>query len=657
MRTLLVFDEYFIVEKLAKAFKKADEVYLFSLTSRRQIIAAVNGRLNKIGCNIHLIPSAKMINDSVESLRDQYMRFIADLPKRIRCKTKNLKEIFAIDQYASLWWLSLIAEKNPYKSDAFNRFAQLDAIVNIVKGENIKKVIFSADGEKLRVALREYSQLNSIEFNLLPIKIIKRLRRCVREFQGMFYLKHTLLMFFFAIRFFIRTWKLQKKVAGLARTPSTDNSLCIVTAYPYFDLSMAQKGIFKNSFCKHLQESLENNGQTITWILNYVPNNSMSFDESLNYAKQFIKNGYNIFFPDEFITIGIQIKAMLRMFINGLKFIKIEKDTRQAHAFRGYNFYSILKDDWYSSFVGHIGYFGILKYNIFKKIIRKFKSKACLYYCEMHAWEKALIFARNAVRSETILFGYQSGSVSRMLLNYFNHPSELLDHRRYSMPLPEKIICNGQLPYNYMKESGWPSERLLVAEAIRYNHLKESLKAKVRKKRNVILLAFSISPEENSSILNIAYESFKEIDNKEVWVKLHPFLNFRKLLELSGISEKSFPFIVKQGSIENFLPEARVVIVGQSGVALEALAFGCEIIIVNIPEWINMSPLKHVKSPMIKTVNSTDELKEAVVSIFREEDNPKLHAVETKKIINNFFYLKQDSNFPEKFLELLKNSI
>ena len=108
-----------------------------------------------------------------------------------------------------------------------------------------------------------------------------------------------------------------------------------------------------------------------------IDNNSISFSESLEYAKGFIKNGCSIFFMEEFNSAGGQIKALATMLKNGLKFLRIENSLSKAHTFGNYNFYPLLKDDWYSSFVGQAGYAGLLYYNMFKSMFDRFKVKKC----------------------------------------------------------------------------------------------------------------------------------------------------------------------------------------------------------------------------------------------------------------------------------------
>lgn len=651
MKGLFIYDSSVVPKNANLSFLDSDDiVYLFPLTSKFYLTAAITDRIKSKGCALEMVSTAQMINSAAENVRDRYIKFVAELPGKIKYKGKNLKEIFAIDRHVTLWWFSLIAEKNTYKSDSFNRLAQLEAIINLIKEQKIKKIIYCCKSNKLEEALLKYASENSVRFESLSINRMCNLRKYILKFKKIIYLRHILFLLHFAAGLFLRVWKIKRNMDGLKRSlRSDDNKLLIITPYPNIDITLAQKGVFENRFYPYLQEILEKRGRDIVWSLMYVENNSISFKESLKCAQKFIKSGYAIFFPEEFNSIGIQIGALITMLKNGLKFLRIEKCISGAHIFNDYNFYSLFRDDWYSSFTGRTGYEGILYYKMFKSLLNKVKAKKCLYLCEMHAWEKALIFAKNKTALPISLYGYQHAVVPRMILNYFNFPSEISDTNSYAIPLPEKIICNGQLPYQYMRDSGWPKEKLSIVEAIRYNFLKKPVK--LNRKKNVVLVAFSISPEESSSILNVACESLIGLKNIEVWIKSHPFLQIKKVFELAGLSENANSFQIKNELIGNLLSDARIVITGESSVCVEALIYGCNVLLINTPDWINMSPLKGIKSEIIKTVNSPKELRKAVIDIFKEEYNFEDYAKEGRGIVSGFFCLNQDSDIPFKFLK------
>ena len=362
-----------------------------------------------------------------------------------------------------------------------------------------------------------------------------------------------------------------------------------------------------------------------------------------------------IYFLEEFEGIGLQLASYIFMIKTSFRFLRIQKEIEKAHDFDGYNFYALFKDDWFSSFCGVTGYKGLLYYGCFSKMLGKIKPQKCLYYCENHAWEKALASAKNKINPGIKLFAYQHATVSRMLLNYFNDPLEFKTYDRYPMPLPEKIICNGRLTRKYMEESGYPESMLAVAEAIRYNHLKLASGTQNGDYRNIALVVLSISPQESSSLLSIAYQALKDMPGAIIWVKPHPFLSADKVIKEALIDRAKLSFEIKEGDLAEYLKEARVAIVGESSVALEALASGCHVISVNVPEWINMSPLNGITTDLIKIASSADELRGMVEEILNSRFDRVLNSLSSKKIINDFFYMNSNTNVPEKLLAILEN--
>ena len=657
MHALFVFDEYLIVKKMPSLFGKGDTIYLFPLTSKYSLRDAVIEKLKSTGCDIQTLPSSQLINASASGLRQEYLRFVAEFPGKVQREGRDLKEIFAIDGYVSLWWFSLIAEKNTFKSDSFNRLSQLDSIISVTKRERIEKIIFGCRSGKLKDALGEYLCKNDIKFQDLPTNRVRSLKMRVKGYQKFLYLKHIVILVYIAIRTLLRTRLMKRRIGFLNRSISKKiNPLLFLTPYPNIDESLAKEGVFKNRSYVHLQEALEERNRDIVWIAMYENYTAISFKKSLEYAKRFIENGYTIFFLEEFNSFGKQIKAFFGVIKSGFKFLKLKKDIYRAHSFRDYNIYPIFKDDWHSSFIGVTGYRGSIHYYMFKSMLNQIKAEICLYHCEMLEWEKALISARDASGIKIALYGYQSAGVSKMLLNYFNHSREISNSGSYCLPQPDKIICNGRMPYARMKESGWPEEKLLIAEALRYNYIKKTMRQKWNGKKDIVALAFSINVIESSSILNVVCNSLKDVKDIEVWLKPHPALNIEQVLTLSGISAEDFSFQVKNGSLEEVLSEARIVIASQSTTSVEALAYGCDVIIVNIPEWINMALLQDVRSKVVRTVSSSEDLRRAVINIFKEEYKPEIHAAERLRIINDFFHLDQNSDTPKVFLELLAST-
>lgn len=652
MKILILYDSQDIIENIGTvSFNSSDRIYLYPLTSRSSITVRLCGEMAHKVSGVEVLETGQLLNLAADRIRDAYIKFIADIPDKIKRKGKNLKELFAIDNYATLWWFSLVSEKSTFKSSAFNNLAQIDSIVNTVENSKIEKIVCCCKNTNLCEALASYALKKSVILYALQDK-----KHEVNVFNT--YTVSIFYLFRHAFRVFLRIYKIKKAMYFAKRAVSgSESDLMIITPYPHIDVALAQKeGVFNNKFYPFLQEELEKKKQHIIWVCMYVENNNISFDEALRHVRSFIKNGVTVFFLEEFNSVFAQARALFIMLRSGFRYLKLEKDIRELHDFGNYNFYPLFREDWRLSFMNHIGYEGILHYNSFRSLLKQSKAKRCLHLCEMQAWEKSLEAAKKSLRSNMSLFAYQHGAMPKMYLSYFNHPNEMKMNGVYAWRGPDKIICNGQIPYSYLKESGWPLDRIELAEAIRYNHLKGFLKSSLPHKKNIILLVLSLNLRESSSLLTVTWEAFKDFKNTEIWLRPHPFMRIDKVFELSKIPKESLLFSIKNEPLEGLLREARIVIVGESSVSFEALAQGCEVLIVNTCEWINMSPLRDIKSGAVIYINSILDLRNKVNDIFQKPYNREYFFQEAKKVIGQCFYLNENTDVPERFLEVLEGS-
>src|SRR4030067_3510913 len=627
MKALFIFDDKVRINKIKlEKLKNIKTVYLYPLTSKMSITRKITEVFHNSEIRVEVLNTSMLINQFADKIRARYIKLIAELPERIKIKGQNLKELFATpDQVTSLWWFSLIAEKNTLKTDNFNKIAQLHSIAKTAKEIDAKYIFYGTVCNRLKSSLKLYSYSNSIIFLHIPTKKLRSLKNIVYDFQGTLFLKHMLFALYNLWLFFLRARKIKKKLKKMRGEKILLNPILIITYYPNIDIDTAKDGIFKNKYYPLLQDELERKGKNIIWIAMYMQHNNVSFDECIDYAIKFVKNGYDFYFLEEFLDLKGLLRALQIYILSSIRFLGIRKKIDGLHLLEGedYNFYPIMKEEWYSSFAGSVALRGIIYYEIFKNIFHAHNlADTCLYYFENHSWEKTLVCARDCVQKKIELFGYQHATVSRMLLNYFNHESETREgNDLFPMPRPDKVICNGNLPYHYMRESGWSGNRLVKAEAIRYNYLKKNLPYNnFTRKKDIVLVCFSINIDESCAILNAVLDGLGDEKKIKVWIKAHPFLKVDKVLSNLGIKLKDLPFEVKDEPINYLLASSKVVIAGQSGVSVEALAFGCKIVILDIPEMINMSPLRYIESSAIRIADSPRKLREHICEIITNID-------------------------------------
>ena len=650
MKALVVFDGHVGIQQLrSELFDNSEEIILLPLTPNQSLVAKFVEAIGQDKCRV--LDAAKLINNTASIIKKPYLEFIAQLPSLVNAKGKNLSELLSLDEHVSLWWLSLVAEKNVYKSDSFNRLVQLDTIIHVIKEENVGYVEFACSSEKLGRALSHFCNGNNIKLGLC-------FRPNSRVFLDEFlrpikmWVKNSLALLKCFVKTLLLNRAIKTKMGKLARSKGTKESLMFVTGYPCFDRNKADQGVYRNGYFFDIQKELEVKGKDVLWLGLYVPHSEYSLDESLDLAEKFVHNGYSLYFLNEFADLRMQIKAILKTLLFSFKFYCLRLLIREAHDFRGYQVYDIFEDDWLKTFVGEVGYQGILFYEMFREVFTRLQMKECVYICEMMAWEKALIYARKQIKAETNVLAYCHSSISDMLLNYHSSPVEIRSNDRF-FPRPDKVLCNGSRSFDFMTESGWDESETLIVEAVRYGYLSKDVSTVFAEKENVVLLGLSASVEESSSLLNFVYYSLKDKEDVTVWIKPHPFAPIDQVVQHAGLYGIDLPFVLKNDSISTLLSKARVAIVGQSTASLEALYFGCHVIVVNSPEWMNMSSLRFVEGENISIVYSVENLALVIDSLFSVRIDEDKYRKDTRRILDKFFCFNNELNEPVKFLEVL----
>ena len=655
MRNIIVCDNAkFCESDLIRNIQKNQESYIYSLSTGSKNINNVERILKEQGHFVVKLKSAALLNKSVGDIRKKYIRLIGEIPYAVKINGKELRWVFSVDDNFSLWWPSIVAEKNPFTTFSFNRLCRLDAIIKVVQMEKIEKVIFISKDKVLRAALQVYLKDNAME--LLNVKLKERLffTEKVKMSHKGFYVKNMFMMVKVFVKLFARMVVAKKCLSNTRNTKLSGEEMLFATYYPLMDIEKAQKGEFKNKYCESLQNALESQGE-IVWVNMYGDNPSVSFKESISYALKFKENGCQMYFLEQFSSVGIFIKSFFQTILFSIRFLTVQNKIDEKLRWDGYKFYEVFKDDFYISLAGYSMLKNLIYYYTWQNVFKSLKTKKCFYFCEMQGWERALVSARNKVNKDLKLFAYQHGTVSDLYMSYFNDPCETRDYSQYSLPKPDKIICNGKSSYEQIKDCGWAEEHLCIGEAIRYYHLRDIIDGGISKK-NVVLLAFSIDPKESAALLDFVHQSFFDRKDVEVWVKPHPFLSMKHVYMFSNVNESDMKYKIYNIPIEKLLYEARIVVAGQSGVSLQAVFYGCDLIIINPVEMINVSPLRNRKSKFIVNVDSSDELVEVVDEIFANKYDYKKHEKESKEIVEDYFCLDEKPGYPNRIMDIINKN-
>jgi len=147
--------------------------------------------------------------------------------------------------------------------------------------------------------------------------------------------------------------------------------------------------------------------------------------------------------------------------------------------------------------------------------------------------------------------------------------------------------------------------------------------------------------EETRALISMVHDSMPLPGQWEIWLKGHPSMPVDGILRDLAIDPESLRWNIKEGDISSFLEKADIAMVPTSSVAVEALAYGCEVVVPASSSIFPMSPLagfNHTYS----AVHSPEELGAALDGYLRK--GPKMELEEKRSFVRNYWHL--DSSLP-----------
>ncbi len=659
MRSLLIFDSHLNTKELKMKLQllKPTEVYLFCLTSQWQLIHEVEkvcqSELN-INTAVTLLESSHLIDNEVDFIRENIFKWTANFGN-YKIDKKTLKEWFLLPEGATTsWWFSLLSEKNVFKTKTFFHLAQVRSIDKIIDSGSFNSCITSVSETSISLAIQKICNHSSIKTLSIPQTPSKRktLKSYIKSFLNREETLNTILKtLVFLCICCIRAIKTRLMLGSIKnRIKKFSSSILFISYFPSVNKKEVEKGILENQYATPLQEKLTQMGRKITWIWMYVPINGYKYQDALRLTKIFSKNGEDNYLLEEFLTLKVLIRTLFLWARQTRIFLKLEKSMSEKMLCdkllspKGAN---IIKPLMRESFVGFTGLQGLLYFELYKKLFSSFTSVPyCIYYAEMQAWEKALNSAKKFKVPKMKSIGFQHGSICKNHFFYFYHPIETTQMKKsLSLPLPDTLACNGDIPMGLMGDCGYPN--LKKVEAIRYLHLRESLdKSNAYNKKRIVLIATSLDEEETKALISLVYETFPKPKEFNVCFKGHPSLSLKKVFEELKIDFRNCGYVIKDEPISNLLKDAKILIVGSSGVAVEALAYKCKVIIPIFSDSMFMSPLVGFEKYYQK-VSTPTELKYAVKKSFEHDGKDD---VNNKNFVSRYWCLDQSLKRWEELL-------
>ncbi|MHC9543669.1 MAG: glycosyltransferase [Vulcanimicrobiota bacterium] len=653
----MIFDEFIRVQNIfdKASSKESITIDLFSITGDFSIPEKILTRLKELDIeSVNSIDSALEIHQQVLELREGIFKWSARVGNHI-IDNKTVKEWFILPgSNVSTWWFGLVSEKNTAKTDVFLRIAQLRAIRNSIISKEYQLVYISIRNSIISQAIRRICRKLGKQVKIIPSSKPPFVVKGFLKDMKIDLFRESIIALSVLLKTIYYNFLAKTALKSTKRLEPQEDSLLFVTYFPYIEKAAAKDGIFRNKYTQSLQDKCRELNLPILWILMYVPIDNYSYKDALNFAKDFLKNGERIFFLEEFLNpkdvMAILYLWFRQLIISNYLYKRIKATLLSNPLIEGAE--DIIKSLWYRSFCGSTSMEGILFYFMYRRLFHTIKKiDYCLYYSEMHAWEKALIAAKNKENKNIKTIGFQHASVPKNFFSYYYDKSDLIiTGKAIDLPMPDLLAVNGSITYSFFQESGY--KNLTIVEAIRSLYLNDILSREQLIEKESFLIAGSIDYVETKALVTLVKGAFPTAEKIRICFKGHPSLPFERVFRELQIDTSSSNYIIIKSDIFDALKNSAIVLVPSSTVAIEALAMGCEVIVPFFSNSIQMNPLADFEGFYHK-VSSIQDLVQCVNDILggkKINDRRK-----TRDFISNYWDL--DSEIPKwsNLIEKIQN--
>ncbi|XDZ70410.1 TIGR04326 family surface carbohydrate biosynthesis protein [Alphaproteobacteria bacterium LSUCC0744] len=584
-----------------------------------------------------------LVEKNANVFRDRYLSLIYDLGNSRVGKTKLLDSLQLRPGF-SYWWMTLIAEKcnyakSPLINDAIRLFAFEEWVANAPKAKSIKLV---SANQELCECLKNWCETRKIQFESRQLPITAEPKTKFRRVFNR--LPHTIQAGASLLKYLINRWPLRG--VGLKNWRETTGNITFFTYSDNLTPSALTKGKFESHYWAHLPDVLNCKGQATNWLHIYSKDSLLTSPKkaSLTFNKfnEVAGRKQSHVSLDTFINLRLVFKVIvdfLRLFRTGVR-VESHINSKKNPASE---IWPLLRSDWHASLFGVSAISNLLFLNLFETAVKTLPiQQKGLYLQENMVWESAL----NHIWKEAghgSLIGVPHSTVLFWDLRYFHDPRSYNPSSSNHLPLPNYVAINGSAALNAYLDGGYPREKLVQVEALRYIKIAEAQRPRVwtckSSNKSIKLLVLGDYLASNTSTqLKLLEEAVHSISLLiDITFKPHPNCRI-ELTHYPGLTLK-----ISMEPIEKLLAECDIAYVSAStSAAVDAYCMGVPIISLRDAEALNLSPLRGFEGVLFV---DTPETLESALSYLQA--NPRVEY----KLRQEFFNL--DKKLP-KWLKLFQ---
>lgn len=420
--------------------------------------------------SVYSIP--RLVEEKSDVLRSRFLGWIYDLGEA-QINGRRLVDYLTLRLGFSYWWMTLIAEKcNFAKSPQIYDAVRLLALEELISSHPVGRIILASSDKILVRVVREWCGQADMEFEWRCLEDRANTVSWIRKLYCS--LPHPAQALVFLLRYLRQRWPL--KQSGTFSRSSVSGEITIVDYLAHLRPTALVTGRYSSNFWTDLITTLDHDAVRVNWLHHYVDHATVPTAQiARELINRFNQNSTGMQFHatlDGALTWSVVMGAIsdyARIILMGMRLRKIQPHFKPKNS--KVNLWPLFESDWGNSIFGATAMSNCLFLNLFERTLKCLPyQKLGVYLQENIAWEMAFVHAwRAAGHGE--LVGVPHATVKYWDLRYFSDPRSYKRTGNNDLPLPDFVALNGLPSVAAYRKGGFPEDKIVEVEALRYLHL------------------------------------------------------------------------------------------------------------------------------------------------------------------------------------------
>ena len=413
------------------------------------------------------IPS--YIEDNAAALRTEYLKFLFEISE-IKIGRRSLLEAFEIEPGFSYWWMTLISEKSPLKTETVLNGIRFLALERMLRDSGAAVVVLQGGFQELEDALTGLSEKGNF-------KLIVRSRRDkgtrVRSVSRLLGKSTTLFGIVFFLRYILRRWPLRKLARNTSMWFTGSTSVTLFSHFVHLVPEFTRDFGFTTGQWGSVPHCVKGEGRKINWFHHFFSHTSVAsatqaVDIVARSQESFSDTETHTFF-DSFLSLSVLLRSLKYAALLQLKSAMVNRHLEhQIRLSDNAHRWPLLRKDWLESLRGPTLWQNVIWVSVIRRICSTLPTQQFgLFLYEGQPWEYALNFFWRK-HNHGNLIALPHSIIPYWALMYHHDPRVHNRGAPNSIPLDCCFAVNGPLMRDSLVESGYPLSLLVEVEAHRF---------------------------------------------------------------------------------------------------------------------------------------------------------------------------------------------